>query len=148
MATFNSDIYTTQSAATGDNRADGRLLSGKLRVANATVTLAGTEAGSDVINLVELPTGCLIDASRSFVQAENPGDALVVDIGFASDVDALSPTPLTLSAGGKVAFDEAGASALVSVASGDELIFATVNTATSLTAAQVIRVSIAYVDYN
>ena len=148
MATFNSDIYTTQSAATGDNRADGRLLSGKLRVANATVTWAGTEAATDVINLVELPTGCLIDASRSFVQAENPGTALVVDIGFASDVDALSPTPLTLSSGGKVAFDEAGASALVSVASGDELIFATVNTATSLTADQVIRVSIAYVDYN
>jgi len=148
MATFNSDIYATQSASTGDNRADGRLLSGKLRVANATWTLAGTEAATDVVNLVELPKGCLIDPSRSFVQAENPGTALIVDLRFSSDVDALTPTALTLSSGGKVAVDEAGAAALVTVADGDEVIFATVNTATSLTADQVIRVSIAYVDRN
>lgn len=148
MPTFDSNVYTTQSATTGDNRADGRLISGKQRVANVTYTLDATEVATDIINLVQLPQGCLIDPSRSFVQCDDPGTALVVDVGFTSDVDSLTPTALTLDAGGKVFFDTAGDAPLVTVAAGDELIFATVNTATTLTAAAVIRVSIAYIDYN
>ena len=41
MATFKSDLATGQTAK-GDNRIDGRLLAGKVRQSNATVTLAGT----------------------------------------------------------------------------------------------------------
>lgn len=149
MATFKSDIYTTQSAVTGDNRADGRLLSGKVRQAVATVTLAGTEAATDTINLVELPQGALVDPSQSFVQAENPGTALVVDAGVPSDVDALTPTELTLSSGGKVFFDtSADEVPLYEVAAGDELVSLTVNTATSLTADAKLRVVITFIDRN
>ena len=148
MATFKSDIYTTQSAATGDNRADGRLLSGKVRQAVATVTLAGSEVAADIINLVELPQGALIDASQSFVQAENPGTALVVDAGVPSASDALSAS-LALSAGGKVFFNtSADEVPLYEVAAGDELVSFTVDTATSLNAGAKLRVVITFIDRN
>lgn len=148
MATFKSAEYTTQSAATGDNRADARLTSGKVRQASLTYDLVGTEAATDVINLVELPTGAIVDPSQSFVQLENPGTALVVDVGVPSNADLLTPTALTLSSGGKVFFDTADDAARHEIASGDELVSITVNTATSLTAAQKIRVVITYTDYN
>lgn len=148
MATFKSDIYTTQSAVNSNNRADGRLVAGKVRQATASYTLINTESAADTINLVELPTGCLIDPSRSFLQVENPGTTLTVDVGFPSNTDSLTPTILTVSAGGKFMLDEAGAASLVTVAAGDELISITVVSEASLTAGQVIRAVITYVDYN
>ena len=51
MATFKSDIYTTQSAVNSNNRADGRLVAGKVRQATASYTLINTESAADTINL-------------------------------------------------------------------------------------------------
>jgi hypothetical protein len=148
MATYKSDIYTIQSAATGDNRADARLISGKVRQATATVTLDSGLAATELINLVELPTGCLIDPSRSFIQLANPGTALVIDVGFASNADSLTPTALTVSAGGKFVFDVADDAPLITVAAGDELISITANTATTITGGTELRAVITYIDYN
>ena len=147
MPTTKSDIYTTQSAATGDNRADGRLLSGKVRQAQAVITLLTGETDAHVYNLVELPKGALIDPSQSFVQAENPAGTLVADIGVPSDPDALTAAALTLSSGGKVFFNTSVDEVpLYEVADGDELVSLTANTLTTPTNGAQIRVCITYVD--
>lgn len=149
MATFKSDIYTTQSAVTGDNRADGRLLSGKVRQAVATVTIATGQTSNDVFNLVELPQGALVDPSQSFVQAEAPAAALVADIGVPSDADALTASPLTLTSGGKVFFNTSTDEVpLYEVAAGDELVSLTANTLTTPTDGAKIRVVITFIDRN
>jgi len=149
MATFKSDIYTTQSATgTGDNRVDGRLLAGKVRQATATVTVDGALAAADVISLVQLPKGALVDPSQSFIQLANPGTALVADIGVASDANALTPSALTLSAGGKVFFNTAADAPLYTVAEGDEVVSITVNTATSITGGTQLRAVVTFIDRN
>jgi len=148
MATYKSDIYTIQSAATGDNRADGRLLAGKVRQATAYVTLNSSLAATELINLVELPKGALVDPSQSFIQLANPGTALVADVGVPSDADALTPTALTLSSGGKVFFDTADDAPLYEVAEGDELVSITANTATTITGDTALRAVITYIDRN
>lgn len=147
MATLKSDIYTTQTA-TGDNRADGRLLSGKVRQANATITLSD-EASGNSIALVELPKGCLIDPAQSFVQCEDPATtAFSVEIGVPSDTDALTPADLDLSSGGKVFFDTALGAPLYEVAEGDEVVSMLCNTITDITVGADIRVCITFIDRN
>jgi len=148
MATLKSDIYTTQSATTGDNRADGRLLAGKVRQANATITLSD-EASGNSIALVQLPSGCLIDPAQSFVQCEDPATtAFSVEIGVPSDTDALTPADLDLKDGGKVFFDTALGAPLYAVAAGDEVVSMLCNTITGITVGADIRVCITYIDYN
>jgi hypothetical protein len=148
MATLKSDIYTLQTATQGDNRADGRLLSGKVRQANATITLSD-EASGNSIALVELPTGSLIDPSQSFIQCEDPATtAFLVEVGVPSDTDALTPADLDIKDGGKIFFDTALGAPLYAVASGDEVVSMLCNTITDITVGAVIRVCITYVDYN
>ena len=150
MANQKSDIYTLQTVAQGDNRADGRLLSGKVRQATATFTVAATgAAANDTVQLVKLPTGCLIDQTQSFVQAVNPGTALVVDIGTAAADDDLADG-IILSSGGKVPFAVSTTDdlPLVEVAAGNELVTMLYKTVTSPTGSTDVRVVITYIDYN
>tara|TARA_R110000796_G_scaffold98536_1_gene206021 strand:- start:207 stop:656 length:450 start_codon:yes stop_codon:yes gene_type:complete len=149
MATLKSDIYATQSATgTGDNRVDGRLLAGKVRQANATITLSD-EASGNSIALVQLPTGCLIDPAQSFVQCEDPATtAFLVEIGVPSDTDALTPADLDIKDGGKVFFDTALGAPLYAVAAGDEVVSMLCNTITAITVGADVRVCITYIDYN
>lgn len=149
MATTKSDIYATQSATgTGDNRADGRLLSGKVRQAHATVTLEGDEADAAVISLVELPKGAIVDPTQSYIIHEDLGGTISADVGFASDADGLTlNAALDLSAAGKT-FLDAVSVAPVTIADGDEVITLTLNTATTPTADAKARVVIAFIDRN
>jgi len=146
MATYKSDIYTLQSQETGDNRADGRLLSGKVRQATATVTLDSGFADTELINLVELPKGALVDPSSSFIQLADPGTTMVVDVGVPSDSNALTPANLTLSAGGKVFFDQVDDAPLYEVADGDELVSIIAVGAQTVTGATQLRAVITFID--
>ena len=149
MATTKSDVYTTQTQATGDNRADGRLLSGKVRQAQAVVTLDGDEAAG-VIDIIELPKGAIVDPSQSYVISEVLTDGnFPIDLGFASDADGLTPAaPIEISGGGKVFFDTTVTGAdLVTIADGDEVISATCGTITGTQVANAtFRVVITFVD--
>ena len=93
MATFKSNLATTQTQ-NGDNRVDGRLLAGKVRQCNATITVAGTEATSDVIEVVTLPTGALINLAESYIVTEALGTTFTVGVesfkagGYISEHDA------------------------------------------------------------
>jgi hypothetical protein len=144
MPTTKSDVYTTQTLETGDNRADARLIAGKQRQATVSVTLVGDEDAADVIGLVDLPRGVLIDPVQSFVQCDDPGTTLTVDIGDVTTADGLADG-IVLSAGGKVPFVAAvGDFPLVEV---DGVVNLTVATAGTLTANAVLRVVIVYVNY-
>ena len=147
MATTKSDIYTTQSLATGDNRADGRLLSGKVRQVQATVVLDGTEATNGTIDIVELPKGAIVDPSQSYILHESCATtAFDVDLGFASDADGLTLNGvLDLSGAGKTFFDTVTI-APVTIADGDEVITANLDLVTTPTAAAEFRVVITFVD--
>lgn len=153
MATTKSDIYTTQTQSTGDNRADGRLLAGKVRQVNAVVTLDGDEATTGtVLGIVELPKGALVDPAQSYVVSEVLTDGnFPIDFGFASDADGLTPAaPIEISGGGKVFFDTTVTGAdLVTIADGDEVISGTCGTITGTQVADAtFRVVITFIDRN
>ena len=147
MATTKSDIYEIQSQATGDNRADGRLLSGKVRQAQATVTFAGDEdENSALISLVELPKGAIVDPSQSYLLHEACGTGVTVDVGFSSDPNGLTASSLDLSSAGKTFFDTVTI-APVTIADGDEVIQIDITAAsTVVTAAAELRAVITFVD--
>lgn len=148
MAITKSDIYTTQSAVTGDNRADGRLLSGKVRQAHATITFDGDENTSSVISLVDLPQGAIVDPSQSYILHEAIGTTVTVDVGFDSDANGLTLNgALNISAAGKTFLDTVTV-APVTIASGDEVIKLDVVTAGSVTASAKARVVITFIDRN
>lgn len=143
MATFQSDLATGQSYK-GDSRIDGRLLSGKVRQANATVTLVGTETTGDTIEVVTLPQGALINLSESYIVTESLGTTFTCDLGYAGSGDINSG--LDLSSAGKVSLVDAGA--LSAVDAGEEKIELTVTSAAGTVAAATARVVITYIDRN
>jgi len=144
MATFQSDLAAGQSAK-GDNRIDGRLLAGKVRQCNSVITVpAGLTAG-DIIELVTLPAGALVNLADSYVVTESLGSTLTATIeseggtgDFASGID--------LASAGKVDFDTDGG--LYEVPAGQEKIAFIVDTSASVAVGATARVVITYVDYN
>ena len=142
MATFKSDLATGQTAK-GDNRVDGRLLAGKVRQSNATVTLAGTEVADDVIELVTIPSDALLDLSQSFVVAESAGTTFTCKLGTPSS-DALA-TGLDFSSAGVV---QMGVNTLYTVPAGEEKIILTVTAASGVDAGKKLRVCLSFIDRN
>lgn len=155
MATFYSDIATNQQSSSNfEDRPSGDLAASDLRIATCLVTLAGTEAADDLINLVRLPKGARVITQLCSCEAENPGTALVIDIGDDDTTadDDRYVDGLTLSAGGHFAFS-AGGTVAVAELNPHELesqcwLQAKVKTATTITASQTIRFVIAYIASN
>lgn len=100
MATFKSDKKTSQDSINigGISTRDKTVI-----VARGKYTVVGTEAAADVIKLVTLPAYAEVIPALSYFQAEDPGTALVGQLGYSTDVDALQ-TVCTLSSGGNVTF--------------------------------------------
>jgi hypothetical protein len=154
MATFNSTKYTKQVGSAGTSPGAGYPLAqdteGSLRYAAIPYVLVGTEAANDIINLVKLPKGVVVHPAASRIVCEDPGTALTIDIGFASNDDALCDGA-ALTTAHDVTFTGAASVTAVAaqytpaaLAAGDETIFATVKTATSLTAGARLLFLIAY----
>ena len=144
MATFQSDLSAGQSAKV-DNRVDGRLLSGKVRQANATVTVVGTEVSGDIIEVVTLPTGALINLAESYIITEALGGTFTCNLGTENAATALA-TGLVLASAAKVDVDADGG--LYSVPAGEEKIVLTSTTLATVTAGKTARVCITYIDRN
>ena len=108
-----------------------------------TYALLGTEAATEIINICRNYPEMHLKEHLSAVNAENPGTALVIDIGDAADADGYADG-LVLSAGGTILLSSApGVRMFTPVITDDrdsggqgEWIYATIATATSLTAAQ------------
>lgn len=154
--TFNSAKYTKQVGAAGSsasiNYPLSKFVAGKLRYAVIEYALAGTEVATDIINLVRLKAGAVVIASLSILKCEDPGTALTLDIGFASNDDALLDGAALTTAHDLAFTKHASVTATANdftptaLAAGDEVIFATVKTATTLTVGAKLLFLIAYVD--
>ena len=152
MATTYSDIATNQQDSSKfEDRPSGLNVSSPVRISNVLYTLVGTEAADDLINLVKLPKGARVITQLSSCEAENPGTALVIDIGDDDSTadDDRYVDGLTLSAGGAFAFSAGGTVAAAELTphelAAESWVQAKVKTATSLTASQTIRFVIAWV---
>jgi len=144
MATFQSDLAAGQSAK-GDSRIDGRLLSGKVRQSNASLTVpAGLTAG-DIIEVVTLPQGALINLAESYVVTESLGSTLTATIECEGSASALANS-IDLSSAGKVDFDADGG--LYTVEGGSEKVSLIVDTSAGTVADATARVVITYIDRN
>lgn len=158
MPTFETPTYALQNPARANpsRRLAPNVVNAQIAVAQVSYTLVGTEAANDIINLCILPPGCIPIPALSSVACADPGTALVLDIGTAADVDALADG-IVLSAGGVIPFAGAtlplATSAITPTAlvadtatgtTGNTRVYATVMTATSLTASVVLTFTIAY----
>ncbi len=148
MAQFYTDL-TSASTDAKDRVSDGSKASGNVFIARASYTLLGTEAATDVLDIVKLPEGCVVIPALSKVILENPGTALVLDIGDDDATTAVDPDRyadgITCSSGGEVSFGSAGVAAQTPYKlQAQSTIQATVMTATSLTADQEVVFLIAY----
>ena len=157
MPSFNSSRYAAQVGASGGSPGAGwplaEFIGGKLRFAVIEYALAGTETANDTINLARLKVGAVVIPSLSRIVHQDCGDALTIDIGFLSNDDALCDGAALGTNAGDVTFTGAGSVTAtaqqynpVAIASGDEVIFATVKTATNLTAGAKLLFLIAYLD--
>lgn len=146
MANFKSDIITAKDSLA---LSDAQHNSGELGlIVPVLVTLDSGMAASDTIQLADMPAGAVLVPHMSKATAiDNPGTSLVIDIGDADDDDRYSDG-LTLSAAGDDKFltDPAIPAAVGTPYKPNEStrIFATVRTATSITADAKLLITLVY----
>ena len=154
MPTFNTTRYTAMTGSAGSSPSAAYPLSkfvqGKERTAVIPHTLVGTEAAADIINIIRLKDGAIPLVSRCRVVCEDLGTALTLDIGYASNTDALcdglaltTAHDLPFTSGGTAVAEQYVPAAL---AHADRDIIATVMTATALTVGAKLLFIIAYLD--
>lgn len=101
MANFKSDIITAKEQL---KLSDAQHSTGDiLLLLAATITLAGTEAATDTIQIADLPAGAIPVPQLCHVTGPDPGTTLTLDIGDADDPDRLADG-IVLSAGGQIGF--------------------------------------------
>lgn len=155
MATFNSTRYTASVGSAGSSPAStyplAKYVDSPVYTAEIPYTIVGTEAADDIINLIKLHAGDVVIPSMSRIVNEDIGTALTLDIGFASNDDALLDGGALGTSAGDFIFTAATSGTVtaqqynpVVLAVGDEVIKATVKTATSLTAGAKVLFIIAY----
>ena len=155
MATFNTDQYNLQKAtrANTSRNAAANVSDGRIEFAVIPYTIAATEAAADVINLCVLPAGAIpVPQLSKCTCSADPGTALTLKIGTAADDDGIAAS-VAMTVAGDVAFTPASGTMPAGLAptaivadtgSGNAVVFATVVTATSLTASVIVYFTIAY----
>lgn len=156
MPTFETTTYAAQKptrANTSRNLAAGAV-DGDVEYATFSYTLAGTEAANDIINLCILPSGVVpIPGLSKMVQSATVGTAMTIDVGTANNDDGWGDGIVGLTTDGVVEFAAAAHTApawntptnlVADTGSGNAVVFATVKTATSLTAGTVLNFILAY----
>lgn len=82
MATTNSTVYAKQINPTMANRLTSpQSLSLNNRTFEFVYTMLGTETAGDVINLVKLPLGAIVDPTLSTVVNDGAATTLTIDVG-------------------------------------------------------------------
>jgi len=133
----------------GDRIIRGNEWAGDLATFTDEYTLLGTEAATEEIYLHKNKPNMRLIHALSSITLENPGTALVVDIGDDDDVDKYSDG-LVLSAGGTVLLTTTPGVTLQDPVytdpTGDqgEWVKMLIMTATSLTAGQKLRYNLVY----
>jgi len=102
--TTQSNEYALQVAAAAsfnDRLDDERLIGGILKYATVKVPIDALNVATDVITLVELPTGAIVfpELSKVIVTDDATSGALTLDIGDATDADRYADGINAASAG-------------------------------------------------
>jgi len=95
MPTFNSTIYAKQILPTLANRMQSPTFTLNVRTVEVVYTMLATEVAGDVINIVKLPQGAIIDPTLSSIVTDGIAGTATIDIGdddtagvgAAADVD-------------------------------------------------------------
>lgn len=108
LKTTQSNEYALQVAAAAsfnDRLDDDRLIGGNLKFATVKVVVDALNVATDVITLVELPTGAIVlpELSKVIVTDDCTSGALTLDIGDATDVDRYADG-INAAAAGEIAF--------------------------------------------
>lgn len=158
MATFNTALYTAQkSSRVNTSRLNApNVASGQVEFAVIPYTLTASEAANDVINLGVLPAGVIpLPQLSSVTCSADPGTTLTLDIGTAADTDGWADG-IVLSSGGQVAATSATMPAWIAPTAitadsdttnagvGNAVVYATVASASTLTADVVLYFTLAY----
>jgi hypothetical protein len=119
MATTNSTVYAKQISPTMGNRIAGIVqTAAPVRIFEYVHTMVGTEAAGDILNLIKLPQGAIIDPSLSSVVSNGIATTATIDIGdddtagvgAAADADRYADG-LDVAAAGVDKFDSIAAAA-------------------------------------
>jgi len=148
---YSSNLYDTLSPTRTNT---SRLInpaqqSGKVEFAQCSYTLLGTEAATEIINLLELPKGAIVIPQLSSVACADPGTTLTLDIGEAADPDGIADG-IILSSGGLVSMASttsayrAPTPLTVDTGEFNTTIYATVDSANTLSASVVLYFVIAW----
>jgi len=151
MAEFNSPLYTSEAGTAGSSAAVGypqaRDSAGKLRIKTIPYVTDGTETTGDTINLGKLKVGAKVIPSLCRVVSEAAFDIDDLNIGTPLNpnafADAMDTTDAELDQPFRGGDDRLGP---VSIVSGDEDIVATLVSATTTTAGELVLFLVAYVD--
>lgn len=157
MPTFETTVYAAQDP-TRENPsrlATQNSASGEVEFATIAYTLVGTEDAADIINLCVLPVGAIPVPQLSNVTCSaDPGTTLTLDIGTAANADGWADG-IVLSSGGQVACTNTAIPAWVAptaltadtssfATQGSAVVYATVASASTLTADVVLYFTLAY----
>ena len=156
MATLNSTQYGNQIGSAGTSPAASyptpMSIGGKLRIAVAQITTGTAVTANDIWNLAKLPLGAKVLPALSWVASEQETTstgALVIDIGYSSNTDALSDA-LAIDDAGEKRFSEGSTVAVGDLSpttldtDADTLVYATVKTSTALAGSKSYTFFIAY----
>jgi hypothetical protein len=167
MATWNTTLFTQQQESrsftiSGNNVASSpsrlapdNVASGEVEFAVIPYTLVGSggEAANDIINLGLLPAGAIpLPHLSKCICAADPGTALTVEVGTAASATGYAAA-VAMTVQGEVPFCLAGGTMpgwlaqtpiVPDTGSGNAVVFATITTATALTAGVVVYFVLAY----
>ncbi|SKB08735.1 hypothetical protein SAMN02745166_05014 [Prosthecobacter debontii] len=158
MPTFETPIYGQQKPDRSNPGvlAPANIVSGDVEFAIIPYTLVGTEAASDIIKLCLLPKDVIpLPHLSSLMCSDDPGTALTLDVGTAADADGWG-NGVALTTAAKVEFCSiTGTAANIpawlvptplapDTGSGNAVVYATVMTATALTAGVIVYFVLAY----
>ena len=148
MATLNTEVSTAQiSGLLKDRTVNSQGTTGRVMHLTALYTTTAAEVTADVINIAALPIGAVLLADLCRVSTDGTGGTtpLITQIGDAASAARYSATTITLAAG-SLAVTPVTANMVTpySIASGNEIIKATITFTGTLTAGKLIRFRLAY----
>jgi hypothetical protein len=102
MAALSTDIYVGQSSVNVKDRVDGNKVTGDMKTFTAIYTATGLEAVGDVLSIVQLPVGAILNADSLRVTTDGVGGttATLATIGDAGTAARYSATAVALTAAG------------------------------------------------
>lgn len=148
MATLYSSQITNDRAAPpvrGEFNRNGSALRYKL----GTYVFTGNEAAADVVQMVKVPKGAIVNQHLSYIEWEDMGGTITVDVGDGADDDRYCSALAmgTASATTVTTFEEAKGAAAYGAEyeyTADDTVDLTLDASTTPTASQTLKMHVFY----